>query len=190
MFVPHLLLAKTKFSQTCSPTTPAPRFSHSDGCSQSNTIRFSQIPDPELQPGSHRQVFQDPQRAMGRHPQPTAVPRNVRNLQQLQPTTYYGITTHLQPANGNGMNNDWELVPSLLNWESLIKSEFRTALFDSSRTLVERVLIIDFIWFEPEHADFFLFYVTIGEDSDYKHKAFARYSLMRDQGVKSYKHWR
>lgn len=106
VFVPHLLLAKTKFSQTCSPTTPAPRFSHSDGCSQSNTIRFSQIPDPEQQPGSHRQVFQDPQRAMERHPQPTAVPRNVRNLQQLQPTTYYGITTHLQPANGNGMNND------------------------------------------------------------------------------------
>jgi len=24
----------------------------------------------------------------------------------LQPTTYYGIITHLQPANGNGVNND------------------------------------------------------------------------------------
>ena len=73
----------------------------------------------------------------------------------------------------------------------MIKSEFRTALFDSSRTLVEPVLIIDFIPFEPAITAFFLFMkITIGEDSDYKHKAFARYSLMRDQGVKSYKHWR
>ena len=79
------------------------------------------------------------------------------------------------------MNNDCELVPSLLNGESLIKSEFRTALFDSSRTLVERVLIIDFISFEPSTADFFVFMkITIGEDGDYKHKVFTRYSMMRD----------